>query len=99
MATAPAFDGTQPCLKVDPDTFFPESPSTSSYKELAAYEDKVKIAKEVCATCAFMDPCLAYALRTPNTLGVWGGTSEEERKRIKRQISKQKHLAKKKSAP
>ncbi len=42
----------------------------------------VEIARKVCADCVVKMPCLEYALRERIDHGVWGGTSERERKRI-----------------
>jgi WhiB family redox-sensing transcriptional regulator len=36
-------------------------------------------AKNVCATCPVIDPCLAWALSMGETYGVWGGLTVEER--------------------
>jgi WhiB family redox-sensing transcriptional regulator len=45
----------------------------------------VQVAKAVCAGCPVQSPCLEYALRHRIDHGVWGGTSERERRRILRQ--------------
>ena len=42
----------------------------------------VEIAKKFCATCPAKDPCLDYALESRIDHGVWGGTSERQRRRI-----------------
>ncbi len=42
----------------------------------------VEVAKRVCTTCAVKQECLEYALRNRIDHGVWGGTSERERRRI-----------------
>lgn len=39
--------------------------------------------KAVCAECTVRAECLEYAMRTHQTVGVWGGTSERERRRIR----------------
>lgn len=39
-------------------------------------------AKAVCADCPVQDPCLEYGLRTHSD-GVWGGTTEAERDRMR----------------
>ena len=45
----------------------------------------VDAARQLCATCPVKSPCLEYALRNKIDHGVWGGTSERERRRILRQ--------------
>ena len=42
----------------------------------------VEVAKKVCADCPSQDPCLEYALANRIDHGVWGGTSERQRRRI-----------------
>jgi WhiB family redox-sensing transcriptional regulator len=39
-------------------------------------------ARTICATCPVSAPCLEYALANRIDHGVWGGTSERERRRI-----------------
>ena len=42
----------------------------------------VEIAKRICADCPVKTPCLEYALENRIDHGVWGGTSERQRRRI-----------------
>lgn len=42
----------------------------------------VDVARRICATCPVKAECLEYALRNRIDHGVWGGTSERERRRI-----------------
>lgn len=44
----------------------------------------VEVAKRICAGCEVRAICLDYALRNRIDHGVWGGTSERERRRILR---------------
>ncbi|MBV8981169.1 MAG: WhiB family transcriptional regulator [Acidimicrobiia bacterium] len=44
----------------------------------------VEIARRICADCPVRASCLEYALRNGIDHGVWGGTSERERRRIAR---------------
>jgi WhiB family transcriptional regulator, redox-sensing transcriptional regulator len=41
--------------------------------------------KAVCAACVVRSECLEYALAHGITAGCWGGTSERERRRIRRE--------------
>ena len=61
------------CLGVDPDLFFPERGAST------------REAKEVCRGCVVRDDCLEYALANSEKFGIWGGMSERERRRIRRQ--------------
>jgi WhiB family redox-sensing transcriptional regulator len=60
------------CKDVPPSTFFPSDGVG------------VEEAKQICATCPVVKPCLEYALRNRIDHGVWGGASERERRRILR---------------
>lgn len=42
-------------------------------------------AKAVCRTCPVRAECLEHAVTYPEKIGVWGGTSERERRRLRRQ--------------
>ena len=42
----------------------------------------VEAARRICADCPVKAPCLEYALEQRIDHGVWGGTSERERRRI-----------------
>ena len=42
----------------------------------------VEVARRICADCPVKEPCLEYALANRIDHGVWGGTSERERRRI-----------------
>ena len=42
----------------------------------------VEVAKKICAECPSKEPCLEYALSHRIDHGVWGGTSERQRRRI-----------------
>ena len=63
------------CLGVDPDLFFPERGAST------------REAKEVCRGCVVREDCLEYALANGEKFGIWGGMSERERRRIRRQRS------------
>jgi WhiB family transcriptional regulator, redox-sensing transcriptional regulator len=61
------------CLGVDPDLFFPERGAST------------KEAKAVCRGCEVRADCLEYALSNGEKFGIWGGLSERERRRVRRQ--------------
>lgn len=42
----------------------------------------VEIARRICADCPVKDACREYALEHRIDHGVWGGTSERQRRRI-----------------
>jgi WhiB family redox-sensing transcriptional regulator len=61
------------CLGVDPDLFFPERGAST------------REAKGVCKGCEVRLECLEYALAQGEKFGIWGGLSERERRRVRRQ--------------
>jgi len=60
------------CQCADPDLFFPVSAFGKSLQQVTQ-------AKAICADCPVRAECLAFALRTKQVHGVWGGMTEEER--------------------
>ena len=44
----------------------------------------VDVARKICAECPVKSACLEYALENRIDHGVWGGTSERERRRLKK---------------
>ncbi|WP_420450489.1 WhiB family transcriptional regulator [Ilumatobacter sp.] len=48
-------------------------------------EDGALDAKAVCDGCAVRSACLEHALASREKVGVWGGASERDRRRIVRQ--------------
>lgn len=44
-------------------------------------------AKTICADCPVKRECLAWALEADIGFGIWGGTSEVERQRLRRKFS------------
>ncbi|HEV2377944.1 MAG TPA: WhiB family transcriptional regulator [Streptosporangiaceae bacterium] len=66
------------CRSSDPDLFFPVS---SSGRQIAR-------AKAVCAHCTVRRECLDLALATGPVSGVWGGTSEDDRRLIRQRQRK-----------
>jgi len=45
-----------------------------------------EMAKKVCQSCLVTEHCLKYAIDHNETSGVWGGTSETERRALRRQV-------------
>jgi len=69
------------CVYADTDLFFPVGLSMKAMKQ-------ANEAKAVCMDCPVVNECLEYAIRTNQDSGIWGGTTEEERKSIRRQYRK-----------
>jgi WhiB family redox-sensing transcriptional regulator len=49
-----------------------------------AEEPTIEKAKAVCFVCPVTEHCLQYAFETNQRAGIWGGTSERERKSLRR---------------
>ncbi|MCT9007145.1 WhiB family transcriptional regulator [Streptomyces rhizosphaerihabitans] len=69
------------CRTVDPDLFFPIGSTGPALLQ-------IQEAKAVCAGCPVRDECLRWALDTGQSVGVWGGTSEAERRALARRRSR-----------
>ena len=67
------------CRNTDPALFFPVGTTGAAVEQIAS-------AKQVCRTCMSRDACLEFALTTNQDTGIWGGTSEEERRVIRRRM-------------
>ena len=68
------------CRSIDPDLFFPVGATGMAL-------DQIDQAKAVCRACEARPACLEFALATNQEAGVWGGTSEDERRKLRRQWS------------
>jgi WhiB family transcriptional regulator, redox-sensing transcriptional regulator len=66
------------CRAVDPDLFFPVGTTGIALVQ-------IEHAKSVCRECDVQGQCLQFALATNQESGVWGGTSEEERRKLRKQ--------------
>jgi WhiB family redox-sensing transcriptional regulator len=76
--------GPPPCSETDPEAFFSEdAPDGSMTKARGRYTYEYE-AKKVCGGCEYMHACRAYAMDHPEILGIWGGTTEIDRSKIRR---------------
>ncbi|MEU7133715.1 WhiB family transcriptional regulator [Streptomyces sp. NPDC046261] len=80
------------CTREDPDLFFPVGTVGPAARQ---QED----AKKVCRRCPVRAQCLDYALRTGENSGVWGGTCEDERRRIRRRRPEYARPARRRKVP
>jgi WhiB family redox-sensing transcriptional regulator len=67
------------CRFEDPDLFFPVGSLNNSATLLQIAE-----AKAVCRHCPVLGKCLDVALEADRLEGVWGGTTESERRIMRR---------------
>ena len=61
------------CSGADADLFFPERGAST------------RQAKAICGQCEVRIECLEFALRHGEKFGIWGGLSERERRKIRKQ--------------
>jgi WhiB family redox-sensing transcriptional regulator len=60
------------CMGADADLFFPERGAST------------RRAKAICGECAAQPQCLEYAIVNGERFGIWGGLSERERRRLRK---------------
>lgn len=61
------------CAQTDPEAFFPDKGGST------------REAKRICTGCEVKGECLEYAMKNDERFGIWGGLSERERRRLKRE--------------
>jgi WhiB family redox-sensing transcriptional regulator len=65
------------CRDENPELFFPLPSNTADERR----------AKAICWTCPVREDCLADALTTGASEGIWGGLTDEERRQFKQRRS------------
>ncbi|MDH3729896.1 MAG: WhiB family transcriptional regulator [Acidimicrobiia bacterium] len=60
------------CRGGNADLFFPERGAST------------RTAKGICKACVVRDDCLEFAITNGEKFGIWGGLSERERRKIRR---------------
>lgn len=63
------------CMGANADLFFPERGAST------------RKAKQICGECEVQVECLEYAIANGEKFGIWGGLSERERRRIRKERS------------
>ena len=64
------------CRDADPDLFFPVGATGAALRQ-------IEEAKRICRSCPARIQCLAWALEVGVADGVWGGTTQDERRVIR----------------
>lgn len=65
------------CRDADLNLFFPAGVTGPA-------ERQIREAKAICAACPVRQTCLSFAIETNQEYGVWGGTTEDERRVLRR---------------
>lgn len=68
-------DSRRVCENVDVDVFFPDEKNVMEQRS---------VIRDYCNVCPVREDCLEYALENNEIYGIWGGTTEIERKRLKK---------------
>ncbi len=82
-----------PCAETDPNMFFPED-GNETYSLNPSNPDEyltviratyynLEGAKAICNSCPFINQCLEYALTDQSLVGIWGGTTDQQRRAIR----------------
>ncbi|MFK0219445.1 WhiB family transcriptional regulator [Streptomyces vinaceus] len=74
------------CRNADPALFFPAYGLQLSHTQITA-------AKELCGSCPVREECLAMAVRSDESDGIWGGTTPLERRRMRLQLARMRQGA------
>lgn len=74
------------CRDTDPELFFPVGTTGQALLQIDQ-------AKRVCGECPVQADCLQYALDTNQDAGIWGGTSEDERRSLRRTLRLRQRVA------
>jgi predicted Fe-S protein YdhL (DUF1289 family) len=69
------------CAQTDPEAFFPEKGGST------------REGKRICSACPVRAECLEWALDHDERFGIWGGLSERERRRLRRNAREQAERA------
>jgi WhiB family transcriptional regulator, redox-sensing transcriptional regulator len=73
----PDWRGRAACRDSDPELFFPDS-------DIRSARATIKAAKLICRGCPVNAACLTWALASGEQAGIWGGLTEDERRRLHR---------------
>ena len=69
------------CRDADADLFFPVGTMGPALRQIDE-------AKRICRACPAQAACLAWAIDHEITSGVWGGTTEDERRALRQPAEK-----------
>jgi WhiB family redox-sensing transcriptional regulator len=46
--------------------------------------EQIETARRICGACTVNEECLEFALATNQEAGIWGGATEEERRKLRK---------------
>ncbi len=62
------------CRGFDISVFFPDESDATA----------IAHAREICGSCPVQDDCVSYAVENNQNEGIWGGTTRQERRKLRR---------------
>lgn len=75
------------CQDCNPELFFPLGTTGPAL-------DQIEQAKAICQQCPVITSCLEWAVATNQDVGIWGGTSEDERRELRRRQQRRRRAKK-----
>ena len=87
LGSVPEWQERALCAQTDPEAFFPEKGGST------------REAKKICTRCEVKAECLEFALAHDERFGIWGGLSERERRKAKREAREASRLAAERPQP
>jgi WhiB family transcriptional regulator, redox-sensing transcriptional regulator len=76
--------GVPLCAQTDPEIFFPRENYDHNGNVVSAVYENLSAAKGLCAQCPYKLACFEYSMKTPYIMGIWGGTTEADRRNAHR---------------
>ena len=65
------------CRESDPELFVPIGTTGMAVEQ-------IEVALRICGGCAVAQECLEFALATNQDAGIWGGRTEEDRRKLRK---------------
>lgn len=69
------------CRTADPDLFFHPDEERGTARRI-----RQQRARQVCSECPVLEACRAFALDSQQHYGIWGGLTEEDRRKHQRYV-------------
>ena len=73
------------CRDTDPELFFPIGTTGSAIEQIG-------VAKSICERCSVRPECLEFAFETAQESGVWGGLTEDERRKLRKDVEDERRV-------
>lgn len=80
-------NSSPPCSESFPDAFFPDEVLEGSLHPGRVGYLHEREAKQICGGCQYKIECALYALARPDLTGIWGGTTEKDRSKMRRGVA------------